>query len=302
MPFCLASTTRTCESSGVGGRSASYQPSIWDFDTIRSLKSEYMVDNVFNCFKDDSGQFKSSLHEDIKGMLSFNDASHLAFEGEDILDEAKYLTTTYLKEIKTPLGTSLSLPKLVSHSLELPLHWRMQRLEARWYIEVCMKEGDIDHDLLKFAILDFNMVQETHQNDLKDMSRWWKDLGLGSHPKLSFAFETKLMECFFWTTGVISDPRFDSLRKWYTKLNTLVTTIDDVYDVYGTLDELTLFCLELRGAVVNLARMAQCIYRTPSDESSEVASSPSLEYSCADDEDLCSRLIGRLLGYFPFET
>ncbi|KAF9600969.1 hypothetical protein IFM89_014675 [Coptis chinensis] len=63
----------------------------------------------------------------------------------------------------------------------------MQRLEARWYTEVCMKEGDIDHDLLKFAILNFNMVQETHQNELKDMSRWWKDLGLGSHPKLSFA-------------------------------------------------------------------------------------------------------------------
>ncbi|KAF9600953.1 hypothetical protein IFM89_014659 [Coptis chinensis] len=83
------------------------------------------------------------------------------------------------------------------------------------------------------------MVQETHQNDLKDMSRWWKDLGLGSHPKLSFARD-RLMECFFWTTGVIGDPRFYYCRKWYTKLNTMVTTIDDVYDVYGTLDELTL--------------------------------------------------------------
>ncbi|KAF9600971.1 hypothetical protein IFM89_014677 [Coptis chinensis] len=132
----------------------------------------------------------------------------------------------------------------------------MQRLEARWYTEVCMKEGDIDHDLFKFAILNFNMVQETHQNDLKDMSRWWEDLGLGSHPKLSFARD-RLMECFFWTTGVIGDPRFYYYKKWYTKLNTMVTTIDDVYDVYGTLDELML----LREAVVNLARMAQCMYQ-----------------------------------------
>ncbi|KAF9600962.1 hypothetical protein IFM89_014668 [Coptis chinensis] len=68
---------------------------------------------------------------------------------------------------------------------------------------------------------------------------WWKDLGLGSHPKLSFARD-RLMECFFWTTGVIGDPRFYYCRKWYIKLNTMVTTIDDVYDVYGTLDELTL--------------------------------------------------------------
>ncbi|KAF9592455.1 hypothetical protein IFM89_014945 [Coptis chinensis] len=194
--------------------------------------------DVFNCLKDDSGRFKSSLHEDIKGMLSLYEASNLAFEGEDILDEAKDFTTTHLEEIKTP--TEIRLTKLVSHSLELPLHWRMLRYEARWYIDICMKEGDIDLDLLRFAILDFNMVQAIHQCDLKDMSRWWKDLGLGSHPKLSFARD-RLMECFFWTTGVIGDPRFDYCRKGLTKLNAFVTTIDDVYDIYGTLDELTLF-------------------------------------------------------------
>ncbi|KAF9596091.1 hypothetical protein IFM89_007144 [Coptis chinensis] len=50
--------------------------------------------DVFNCLKDDSRRFKSSLHEDIKRMLSLYEASNLAFEGEDILDEAKDFTTT----------------------------------------------------------------------------------------------------------------------------------------------------------------------------------------------------------------
>lgn len=49
------------------------------------------------------------------------------------------------------------------------------------------------------------------------------------------------MECFFWTTGVIFEPQYEFCRKILTKVNTLVTTIDDIYDVYGTLEELEVF-------------------------------------------------------------
>ena len=49
------------------------------------------------------------------------------------------------------------------------------------------------------------------------------------------------MENFFWTVGVIFQPQFGYCRRMSTKVNALITTIDDVYDVYGTLDELELF-------------------------------------------------------------
>ena len=49
------------------------------------------------------------------------------------------------------------------------------------------------------------------------------------------------MENFFWTVGVIFQPQFGYSRRMSTKVNALITTIDDVYDVYGTLDELELF-------------------------------------------------------------
>jgi isoprene synthase len=68
--------------------------------------------------------------------------------------------------------------------------------------------------------------------------RWWKDMGLAKN--LSFTRD-RLMECFFWTVGMAFEPELSNLRKGLTKVAALVTTIDDVYDVYGTLDELELF-------------------------------------------------------------
>ena len=70
------------------------------------------------------------------------------------------------------------------------------------------------------------------------MQRWWKSTGLAEN--LSFARD-RLMENFLWTVGVIFQPQFGYCRRMSTKVNALITTIDDVYDVYGTLDELELF-------------------------------------------------------------
>ncbi|KAK3003871.1 hypothetical protein RJ639_019211 [Escallonia herrerae] len=49
------------------------------------------------------------------------------------------------------------------------------------------------------------------------------------------------MENFVWTVGYSFKPEFGYSRRISTKVNALITTIDDVYDVYGTLEELELF-------------------------------------------------------------
>ena len=68
--------------------------------------------------------------------------------------------------------------------------------------------------------------------------RWWRNLGLMEN--LSFARD-RLAESFMCSMGVAFEPKYTFLRKWLTKVINLILIIDDVYDVYGTLEELKHF-------------------------------------------------------------
>ncbi|KAJ6854528.1 terpene synthase 10 [Populus alba x Populus x berolinensis] len=200
----------------------------------------YLVpQEVFNHFKDEQGNFRAcNIHDDLKGMLNLYEASYFLVEGENILEDARDFTTKNLENYVKKCNPTEYLSELVSHALELPLAWRMLRLEAHWFINLYETKTDMEPVLLELAKLDFNMVQAVHQEDLKDSSRWWKMTGLGE--KLDFARD-RLMVSFLWTVGVIFEPQFGNCRRMLTKLNALITTVDDVYDVHGTLDELELF-------------------------------------------------------------
>ncbi|KAI9094235.1 hypothetical protein K1719_026817 [Acacia pycnantha] len=193
---------------------------------------------IFESFKNQNGNFKACLSNDVKGMLSLYEATFLGHQGEDILEEAKAFTTTHLSDMNQHTSNDHVLSQAISHALDLPVHRRTRRLEARWYIDAYAQRKDANMVLLEAAMLDFNIVQSTLQKDLQEMSRWWKAIGLAS--KLSFSRD-RLMECFFWAVGIASEPKQSELRKALTKIACFVTTIDDVYDVYGTLDELELF-------------------------------------------------------------
>ena len=68
--------------------------------------------------------------------------------------------------------------------------------------------------------------------------RWWRNLGLTEN--LSFARD-RLAESFMCSVGLAFEPEYTCLRKWLTKVVILILIIDDVYDVYGTLEELKHF-------------------------------------------------------------
>ncbi|RVW76566.1 (-)-alpha-terpineol synthase [Vitis vinifera] len=251
-------------------RTANYQPTIWDYDYVQSLRSDYVGEtytrrldklkryvkpmlgkvkkpldqliynqynqheewkkndlyatalafrllrqhgydvpqDVFSRFKDETGSFKACLCEDVKGLLCLYEASYLCVQGESTLEQARDFAYRHL-------GKALE-----------------QNIDQNLAIE------DMNHILVELAKLDYNMVQATHQEELRHMSSWWRSTRLGE--KLNFARD-RLMESFLWTVGVIFEPQYGYCRRMSTKVNTLVTIIDDVYEVYGTLGELELF-------------------------------------------------------------
>ena len=68
--------------------------------------------------------------------------------------------------------------------------------------------------------------------------RWWKELDFTT--KLPFARD-RLVECYFWMLGVYFEPQYVQSRRFLTKVIAMISILDDIYDAYGTIEELNLF-------------------------------------------------------------
>ncbi|XP_065049780.1 alpha-humulene synthase-like [Musa acuminata AAA Group] len=192
----------------------------------------HVTPDVFNKFKDEGGSFMSTLGSDVKGLLSLYNAAYLGTHGEIILDEAISFTRNYLvsalADLKPPLTTQVSL------DLETPLCRRMRRLLARDYISIYQEDATRVDAILELAKLDFNLLQSLHREELKNITKWWNDLV--SSKNLSFARD-RLVECYFWILGIYFEPDYSRARVITTKVIALVSILDDIYDVYSTLEE-----------------------------------------------------------------
>ncbi|XP_055816088.1 (R)-linalool synthase TPS5, chloroplastic-like [Solanum dulcamara] len=200
----------------------------------------HISQDILKNFKDEHGNLKQSICNDTKGLLKLYEASFVFTENETSLRNA---TLTHLKSYvdhNQYCGTEENniMMELVVHALELPRHWMMPRLETRCYISIYERMTNANPLLLELAKLDFNIVQSTHQQDLRILSRWWKNTGLAE--KLPFSRDI-LVENFIWSVGALFEPQHSYFRRMITKVIVFISIIDDIYDVYGTLDELELF-------------------------------------------------------------
>ena len=119
---------------------------------------------------DEEGSFKACLCEDVRGLISLYEASYLSVEGESIMDLAKDFSLTHLTRRLDQI-TESHLKEQVRHALEVPLHWSLQKLEAKWFIQVYENSSEANLTLVELAKLEYNMVQATYQKELKRLSR-----------------------------------------------------------------------------------------------------------------------------------
>ncbi|RZB75740.1 (-)-germacrene D synthase [Glycine soja] len=198
----------------------------------------HISSNVFYKFKDQTTNFSEKAANDIQGMLSLYEAAELRMHGEDILEEAHNFALVQLtKSLTTQLSPSMIAQ--VKHSLRRSLRKGLPRLEATYYMSFYEEDPSHDENLLTFAKLDFNMLQELHQKEVNNVTRWWiKNLNVST--KLPFVRD-RIVECYFWILGIYFEPQYSLARRITTKVIALCSVIDDMYDAYGTIDELELF-------------------------------------------------------------
>ncbi|XP_021298787.1 (+)-delta-cadinene synthase isozyme XC14-like [Herrania umbratica] len=134
----------------------------WNTENSKSQKQD-----AFNKFKDDNGNFMSSLASDVRGLLELYEASYLWVHGEDILDEAISFTTTNLAFAASTLDYPLS--EQVAHTLKQSIHKGLPRVEARRYISLCQDKDSHNKALLEFAKIDFNLLQLLHRKELREI-------------------------------------------------------------------------------------------------------------------------------------
>ncbi|CAA2986555.1 alpha-farnesene synthase-like [Olea europaea subsp. europaea] len=182
--------------------------------------------DVFLNFTDDVGQFKISEHLDDKPILQLLEAFYLGVESESLLETAQVFATE-----------NLSANSEIS-SLPCPLHLSVRWFNVKKHVNVQEKENKTNSMLLQLGRLHFNMAQAQQQKDLKEILRWWRNLDLKD--TLIFTRD-RVVESFLWAVGVAFEPEHGSLRKWLTKVIMFILIIDDVYDIYGSWEELECF-------------------------------------------------------------
>ncbi|XP_042008826.1 1,8-cineole synthase, chloroplastic-like [Salvia splendens] len=195
--------------------------------------------DVFDCFKNDK-----ATDFDTKGLLQLYEASFLATHGEETLEIAKQFAAKSLhKRVVDHEIDDIHLLSSVEDVFEFPSHWMVQMPNAKAFIDAYKRRPDMDSVVLELAKLDINIVQAKFLEELKETSRWWESTGLAQ--ELPF-IRDRIVECYYWTNGVVERREHGFERIMLAKINALITAIDDIYDVYGTLEELQLFTDAIR--------------------------------------------------------
>lgn len=126
----------------------------------------------------------------------------------------------------------------MTHALEQSLHKSIPRVETHYFISSIYEEEEFKNDVLRFAKLDFNLLQMLHKQELSEVSRWWKDLDFVT--TLPYARD-RAVECYFWTMGVYAEPQYSQAHVMLAKTIAMISIVDDTFDAYGIVKELEFY-------------------------------------------------------------
>ncbi|KAI3707566.1 hypothetical protein L6452_26192 [Arctium lappa] len=223
--------------------------------------------DAFMKFKGSDDKFEGKLNNDIRGLMALYEASHLRVEGEMILDEAETFSCQLLEDAMKFLDDE-QVKLMVIHTLENPY----QKTLPLFNFNNSIKEfkGTI---LQEVAEMEFNMMQSIHHMEIDQISRWWRDLGLCQELILA---RDQPLKWYLWPLAALTNPNLSMHRIHLTKTISLIYIIDDIFDVYGNIHELTLFTEAINrwdlNAIEELPYYMRSSFKAVYDITNEIAS------------------------------
>ncbi|KAK4361002.1 hypothetical protein RND71_019954 [Anisodus tanguticus] len=205
---------------------------------FRLLRQEgYSVTaEVFNNFKGENGLFHEELSQDLKGLMALHEATHLSIKGESILVEAAQFSGECLMRNMVHLDDNQS--QKVRQTLQHPIQKNLPRCSIKSSLENFQVEFEWEAILKDLALNEFGKLRSIYNEDLRQVLKWWKELSLTQDLKLA---RSQPLKWYMWSMGALSGPTMSKERMELIKPISLVYVVDDIFDVYGTLPELTLF-------------------------------------------------------------
>eukprot|EP01018_Ginkgo_biloba_P029173 Gb_05028 [translate_table: standard] len=151
-------------------------------------------------------------------MLNLYRASHVAFPEEKIMEDARIFTTEYLQKAltKCEVLSDKNLSTEIKYALEYPWKCSVPRWEARNHIDVYGTDDAWLH---------------------KNLFGWWIESGMNEVT----IFRHRHVEYYFWGVLGAFEPEYSARRILISKLCPMLTIFDDLYDTYGTIEEVRLF-------------------------------------------------------------
>ncbi|KAL1188319.1 S-(+)-linalool synthase [Cardamine amara subsp. amara] len=209
---------------------------------FRLLRQEghYIQESIFENILDKKGKFKNDPKNDVKSLIELYEASQLGIEGEETLDGLKEFTFNRLNELCS--GRESHQEREIMSSLVQPCHTNLRRLRSKRFISMIKIAGLEDKEwlqsLLRLAEIDSIMLKSLIQEELSQTFKWWRELGLEKELKKA---RNQPLKWYTWSMEILQDPTLTDQRLDLTKPISLVYIIDDIFDVYGELEELIIF-------------------------------------------------------------
>ncbi|XP_028792290.1 (3S,6E)-nerolidol synthase 1 [Neltuma alba] len=196
----------------------------------------YDIDTgVFGNFMDKKGRLRQKFWGDTEGLIELFEASQLSIEGEDDLHEAGNFTYHLLSSRFHDHHEA----NVIANTLKYPIHKSLPRFTPRnFHISNSQLNNGWLMPLENLSQINTQIANSINLKEIYAVSKWWEDLGLAKD--LKFARDEPI-KWYMWSMASLSDPLFSEERIELTKPISLVYIIDDIFDVYGSLDELTLF-------------------------------------------------------------